>query len=428
METRAHFVAIGAFTLAVVAGAFLFVLWMAGYGGSDNLARYRVVFQGSVSGLARGGTVLFNGLRVGEVKSVDFLRDDPGRVAAEIEVDGRVPVRVDTKARLELQGLTGASAVALTGGAPDAKPIPARSGEPPTLLAEPSQIQDLLVNVQNISSKADAVLTRADKLFADSGPAFADTIKNIDVFSKSLNDASSGLAGAVTGIGEIGRKIGPLAQRLEKLSDDGDKLLNAIDVAKVRKSVGDLNAFTSSLGDKDGPTQRALGDAATLVKHLNETASKLDAGLANMDAVAKAFDAKKVSALMDGAGAIGQTLSDNRANLDKTLKDAADIAAKLDGAADKVQGLMTSAQGFLGSSDTKSGFGQIGEAAKSIRVLAEDVDLRVRQMSSGLVKFSNSGLPEYQAMAVDARKTLTDIDRVILSIEKHPTQLIFGSK
>ena len=31
-------------------------------------------------------------------------------------------------------------------------------------------------------------------------------------------------------------------------------------------------------------------------------------------------------------------------------------------------------------------------------------------------------------MAVDARKTLNDLDRVILSIEKHPTQLIFGSK
>ena len=63
METRANFIAIGAFTLAVVAGAFLFVLWMAGYGGTSNLTHYRVVFQGSVSGLARGGIVLFNGLR-----------------------------------------------------------------------------------------------------------------------------------------------------------------------------------------------------------------------------------------------------------------------------------------------------------------------------------------------------------------------------
>jgi phospholipid/cholesterol/gamma-HCH transport system substrate-binding protein len=30
METRANFVLIGAFTLAVIAGAFLFVLWFSG--------------------------------------------------------------------------------------------------------------------------------------------------------------------------------------------------------------------------------------------------------------------------------------------------------------------------------------------------------------------------------------------------------------
>ena len=64
----------------------------------------------------------------------------------------------------------------------------------------------------------------------------------------------------------------------------------------------------------------------------------------------------------------------------------------------------------------------------SIKKLADEVNMRVRQMSTGLVKFSNAGLPEYQSMAVDARKTLNDLDRVILSIEKHPTQLIFGSK
>ncbi len=428
METRANFVAIGAFTLAVVAGAFLFVLWMAGYGGADNLSRYRVVFEGSVSGLARGGVVLFNGLRVGEVKSVDFVRNDPGRVAAEIAVDASVPVRSDTKARLEMQGLTGASAIALTGGAPDARPIPAKSGQPPTLIAEPSQIQNLIVNVQNISTKADSVLTRADKMFADSGPALTDTVKNIDVFSKSLNDASSGLAGAITGIGEIGKKIGPLAGRLEKLSDDADKLLGAVDVAKVRKSVNDLNAFTASLGDKEGPTQQALGQAAILVKRLNDSETKLDAALADLDGVAKAFDAKKVGVLMDGAAAVGQTLTDNRANLDRTLKDAAATAAKLNASADKVQGLMTSAQNLLGAPGTKSTLDEVGDAAKSFKTLAEEMTQRVRLLSPGLVKFSATGLKEYEGMAVDARKTLNDVDRLILSIENHPSQLIFGKK
>ena len=428
METRANFVAIGAFTLAVVAGAFLFVLWMAGYGGGSEFTRYRVLFQGSVSGLARGGTVLFNGLRVGEVKSVDFLAKDPSHVAAIIEIKNNIPVRQDTDVRLEMQGLTGASAIALTGGALNGKALPIKSGELPTLIAAPSQIQNLLVNVQNISGKAESVLTQADKLFTESGPAFADTLKNIDEFSKTLNSASGGLAGAITGIGEIGRKIGPLAGKLEKLSDDTDKLISAVDAAKVRRSIDDLNTFTASLGDKNGPTQTALADAATLVKRLNASEAKLDAALADLDGVAKAFDAKKVAVLMDGAATIGQTLKDNSGNLDHTLKDAADIAAKLDKSASKVDALMTSAQSFLGAPGTKGAMGQVADAAKSIKDLADEVNMRVRQMSSGLVKFSGSGLHEYEVMAVDARKTLNDIDRLILSIENHPTQLIFGKK
>jgi phospholipid/cholesterol/gamma-HCH transport system substrate-binding protein len=428
METRANFVAIGAFTLAVIAGAFLFVLWMAGYGGGSNITRYRIVFQGSVAGLARGGVVLFNGLRVGEVKSVDFLPNDPGRVAAEIEVDNRIPVRADTTARLEMQGLTGASAIALTGGAPDAAPVGAKPGEEATLIAEPSQIQNLLVNVQNISAKADSVLTRADKLMADSGPALTDTVKNIDTFSKALGDASSGLNGAVSGIGEIGKKIGPLAGRLEKLTDDADKLLGAVDAAKVRKSVDDLSGFAASLGAKDGPTQHALADAATLVKHLNETSTKLDAALADLDGMAKAFDAKKVGELMDGAASVGEALKENRGNLDSTLKNAAELTAKLNQSASKIDGLMTSLQGFVGDPNVKGPIGQFGDAAKSIKVLADDIDVRIRQLSTGLVKFSGSGLKEYEDMAVDARKTLGDIDTLIRSIEKNPTQLIFGSK
>ena len=425
METRAHFVAIGAFTLAVVAGAFLFVFWMAGYGGGANLTRYRVVFEGSVSGLARGGVVLFNGLRVGEVKSVDFAANDPGKVVAEVDLDSRIPVRQDTVARLEMQGLTGASAIALSGGSPDAKPL---AGSPPTLKAEPSQIQNLLVNMQNISTRADSVLARLDKLFADVGPNVADTVKNVDTFSKALDDASGGLPGMMSGIGELGRKIGPLAVRLEKLTDDADKLLGAVDPAKVRKAVDNVEGFTASLGAKDGPTQQALADLATLVKHLNDTATKLDGAIADVDSVSKAFDAKKVGQLMDGAAAVGQTLTDNKGNLDLTLKDAADIAVRLDASAKKSDGLMTTAQGFLGSPDTKGPLGEVGDAAKSIKHLADDLSTRIAQMAPGLVRFSASGLKEYEGMAIDARKTVTDLDRVILSIEKHPTQLIFGSK
>jgi phospholipid/cholesterol/gamma-HCH transport system substrate-binding protein len=54
METKANYVLIGAFTLAVIAGGFLFVLWFSGASKTAEHKTYRVVFTGSVSGLTRG--------------------------------------------------------------------------------------------------------------------------------------------------------------------------------------------------------------------------------------------------------------------------------------------------------------------------------------------------------------------------------------
>jgi phospholipid/cholesterol/gamma-HCH transport system substrate-binding protein len=132
METKANYVLIGAFTLAVIAGAFLFVLWFSGASKTAEHKTYKVVFTGSVSGLTRGSTVLFNGLNVGAVTSIDFLEKDPSKVAALIDVAGRTPVKTDTKARLESQGLTGVAAIALTGGEENAPALePGPDGAPP---------------------------------------------------------------------------------------------------------------------------------------------------------------------------------------------------------------------------------------------------------------------------------------------------------
>jgi len=62
METRANYVLIGAFTLAAVVGAFLFVMWIAGYATPGGHRTFQVVFNGSVSGLSNGANVLFNGM------------------------------------------------------------------------------------------------------------------------------------------------------------------------------------------------------------------------------------------------------------------------------------------------------------------------------------------------------------------------------
>ena len=80
METRANFVLIGSFTLAVIAAAFGFVLWFQSLHTTKARSPIRIIFEGPATGLRNGGSVNFNGIRVGEVISVKL--DNPRRVVA----------------------------------------------------------------------------------------------------------------------------------------------------------------------------------------------------------------------------------------------------------------------------------------------------------------------------------------------------------
>ena len=81
METRANYVVIGAFTMAAVVAAFLFVMWIAGYTTPGGHRTFQVVFNGSVSGLSNGANVLLQRHqgRRGHASHVLQERSPPGR-------------------------------------------------------------------------------------------------------------------------------------------------------------------------------------------------------------------------------------------------------------------------------------------------------------------------------------------------------------
>lgn len=428
METRANFVLIGTFTLAVIFGAFMFVLWFSGAARVSDQKLYEVLFTGSISGLSRGSSVLFNGLRVGEVTQISFVANDPRRVSVMAQVAGNVPIKKDTKARLEIQGLTGGAAIALSGGAADAPPLLGENGKPPVIVAEPSELQNIMESVQSLSAKGEAVLEKVDKLLSDNGAAINDTVKNVDAFSKALSDNAAGVNSALAGLSDLGKKIGPLADRLQVLSDHVDKLVQAVDPDTVKRVVGDVQTFADTLANDKAAIDSTLMDAASLAKRLNGSAEKLDSALTDFDSLVKSVDTKKVASFVDGADALGQVVRDNKGNIDRTLKNASELSAKLNESADKLDGLMASLQGFVGSPDLKGPLGEFGDAARSVRQLADDLNARTKEISVGLTRFSTSGLREYEALAIDGRRTINDFDRVLRSFERNPNELIFGAK
>ncbi|MBV9636261.1 MAG: MCE family protein, partial [Methylobacteriaceae bacterium] len=337
METRANYALIGAFTLAVVAAGFMFVYWFSSPGKSSQLRTYQIIFTGSVSGLSRGSQVNFNGLRVGQVREIDLLQEDPSHVSAIIEINNRTPVKEDTRARLESQGLTGVASIALAGGSPTAPPIEnPEDGSPPVIRADPSQFQNILESVERLSTKADTLLDKVNTLLDTNSAPLTGIVRNAQTFTQALADNSANVGSFLQGMGDLGRAASPLAAKLGTLSGDVDNLVKAVDPEKVRSVVGNVAQFTGTLAKNDDKIAGFMDDASALARRLSDTANKLDDVVASAGETIRAVDPAKISSAVDGVARIIGSIDQNRDNIDKVLKNAPQLTERLATAADNI--------------------------------------------------------------------------------------------
>ena len=103
-------------------------------------------------------------LKVGEVTFLQIDQHDPSMVDVLIRVDNGAPVKTNTQARLETRGFTGVADVLLVGGTPGAPELKAGPDQVyPQIRAERSDMQNLLGNAQQLSTKAAELLLKLDK-------------------------------------------------------------------------------------------------------------------------------------------------------------------------------------------------------------------------------------------------------------------------
>ena len=193
METRAPYALIGTFVVAAIGAVFGFVYWLHNTGGLVERAVYRVRYENTVSGMLIGAAVLFNGIRVGEVTDLKLDPRNPNHILATVAVTTGTPVRADTKASIDFQGLTGVAVVTLTGGDPKAPLLAAGGESPPTLIADP-------LAGQNMTQAARNMLQRMDAVLAENSVALKGTIDNIKTFSDALARNSNRVDGIVAGL------------------------------------------------------------------------------------------------------------------------------------------------------------------------------------------------------------------------------------
>jgi phospholipid/cholesterol/gamma-HCH transport system substrate-binding protein len=269
MKARASNLTIGMVTLALIAGSFGTFLTYQKLAGIKQKVPFRVIFEGSASGLRKGGSVNFAGIRVGEVVSLKL--DNPRRVVALTMIDGNTPVRKDTQVGLEFQGLTGIAAISFKGGSQDAPPAPLDQDGIPVLTAD----SDELLNTQE---KIRVALRNVDKVIADNEVAVKDTLRNFESFTASLSGnveritsiisaADSGIStvdGALTKTQDFlgglasdkyGGELLPTVISLRELIESFDKKSGAL-IAETRKMLGDVSQSINKSDQKLGGPAR----------------------------------------------------------------------------------------------------------------------------------------------------------------------------
>ena len=267
METKANYVLIGAFTLLVAVGMLLFGLWAAKYSSDRNWQAYHVVFNEPVTGLTEGGTVQYNGIAVGTIDSLALAPQDPRRVVARIRVLADVPVKVDTRAKLSMAGLTGAPFIQLTGGSPDAPRLASRDGDAiPVILTEASALQ-------NIADTANRLVARLDEVLSDENVArIANTLENIEGMTGAVAGQREDLAAFIT-------NARVASEKLIETVETSNRAMDGIDRALVPKLPGMVERLESKLARIDS----AAGNAdAILGENRNAINSFANDGLAQL--------------------------------------------------------------------------------------------------------------------------------------------------
>jgi phospholipid/cholesterol/gamma-HCH transport system substrate-binding protein len=260
MERNANYGLVGLVSLILFVGVVVFIFWLAKLQFTRDYDIYDILFTEPVRGVSEGGEVHFNGIKVGEVTKLALDRRDPSRVIARIRVQSETPIRVDSRATLEPQGVTGVNYIQLTAGTQSKKLLKdtVPKGEVPVILSQKSTLSDLIEGGGTVLSRTIEALDRVNRVLSDENiRTFTATLNDVQAVSAELRERKAVIADADRAL----QSAQQAADSVKKLADSTDTLVNT-DGKRTLKNAADaadeLKAAATDartmIGKLEGPT------------------------------------------------------------------------------------------------------------------------------------------------------------------------------
>jgi phospholipid/cholesterol/gamma-HCH transport system substrate-binding protein len=292
MERNANYALVGISALLLFMGTLIFVVWLARFQFAHVYDQYDVLFVGPVRGLNDGGEVHFNGIKVGDVTKIGLDNTNSNRVIARIRITSDVPIRTDSRASLEPQGITGVNYIQISAGAQNSPLMtPAARDEVPVILSQSNALSDLLAGGGTVLTRTIEALDRFDRVLSDDNiNNLTVTVKDLRSITTVLNEHRSVIEDgqlALLNISNATKDADILINNLNgTLNGDGKTALR--NLSEASNAIKDTAQSTQRLIDKlDGPA----GDFATTgMPQLSAAIVTLQDAAASLDRMANAFE------------------------------------------------------------------------------------------------------------------------------------------
>ena len=291
METRANYVLVGAFALAGFLGILAFFLWFANLQLDRQFDYYDIDFP-TVSGLSDASDVRFAGLLVGRVVDVGLSPTGDGTVRVRIEVGGDTPVRTDSEATIEAQGVTGVAYVGISAGTPSSPLLTERSDqEVPMLQPGQSILQSLSQDAPEIMAETLEVVRELRRILGGENQERVNNIlRNVEQSSAAFSEALNDFSGISDTVGTFASEIDRFNTTLATITQDAASMLTAAErtldgidrlaedtrglVSQGRQT---LDRASGAIVSADGYITGQLGPATD---QLRETVAEIEARVA----------------------------------------------------------------------------------------------------------------------------------------------------
>jgi phospholipid/cholesterol/gamma-HCH transport system substrate-binding protein len=285
METRTSYILVGGFLLAAAAGLIGFVIWVVKADRTEGYQIYRTYFTGSVSGLSNTSDVRYRGIPIGRVTDIRIDPENVEHIRVTMEITEGTPIKQDSIAAVELQGITGVAYVQISGGSQASATLVAEPDRKyPVIRSQPSKLETLFSETPQLVDRVIVLAEEVTKLFdADNRAAVTETLASLRTLTGALAARSDAFARMIDDTSGAASALKETAVDIRGLTGDARKTLTNLDSnagALFLAGRQTLNGVDQQVGAVGGDTRALLAELTTAAHTLNETTAELRAMIA----------------------------------------------------------------------------------------------------------------------------------------------------